>query len=238
MSIKIILSHPSHPGNIGSVARAMKNMQFSELVLINPRSFPDKQAEAFASGALDILEQAQVVNSFEAAIADCQVVFATSARNRKLAWPMQPLRECAQDIAQNYSDLKVGIVFGTEQSGLSNEELQLCHYHLYIPSNPEYSSLNLAQAVQLVCYECRMAMGEVPNLVTSKPEIVANMQEFDGFFHEFQGLLHNLDFLPLGQSSTLIARIRRIFYRSKMYKTEIDIMRGIIKQINKKLSNG
>lgn len=238
MSIKIILSHPSHPGNIGAVARAMKNMQFSDLILINPRKFPDKEAIALASGATDILENAQVVDSFDAAIADCQLIFATSARNRKLAWPMQPLREAALDIAGQYRDLAVGIAFGNEQSGLSNEELQKCHYHLYIPSNPVYSSLNLAQAVQLVCYECMMALGNVPAFETSNPEIVANIQEFDGFYQEFQQLLGMLDFLPTGQSVSLLARIRRMFYRSKMYRTEVNIMRGIVKQINKKLSNG
>jgi TrmH family RNA methyltransferase len=234
-NIKIILSHPSHPANIGAVARAMKNMQFCELILINPLAFPDPQATALACGADDILNSAKIADSFDAAISDCQVVFATSARSRKLAWPMQSLREASHTIATEHRDLSVGIVFGNEQSGLSNEELQKCHSHLYIPSNSAYSSLNLAQAVQLVCYECMMALNNAPSLTNSKPEDIATIQEFNGFYTDFCNLLTNLDFLPPAQAGSLFARIRRLFYRSKMHRTEVDIMRGIIKQINTKL---
>ena len=168
--VYIVLIEPSHPGNIGAVARAMKNMGLSKLVLVNPLVFPSSHADARASHAKDLLERAEVVADFTSAVHNSHLVIGTSARNRSLPWPMVNSASCAEKICQylvnsqnstqatragqtKISKAKISIVFGREHSGLTNQELQSCNYHLFIPSNPEYSSLNLAAAVQIVCYE-------------------------------------------------------------------------------------
>ena len=150
-NIKIILVATSHPGNIGAVARAMKNMQLSNLCLVNPKYFPHVDATARAAGADDLLENAQVYISLAAALGGSKVIFGTSARNRSLSLPKSDPRQAAQIITQESQTHQVAIVFGRENNGLSNEELEMCNHHLYIPSNPDFSSLNIASAVQLIC---------------------------------------------------------------------------------------
>tara|TARA_B100000749_G_C18414579_1_gene460694 strand:- start:171 stop:887 length:717 start_codon:yes stop_codon:yes gene_type:complete len=235
-NISILLQETSHPGNIGSAARAMKTMMLKHLMLIQPRVLPDAEAEAFASGAADILNNAIIKPNINDALSEFQVVFGCSARHRKLEWPMLSLHEAAQVIVEKSKTNKVGILFGPEQSGLTNDTLRKCHYHLYIPSNPEYSSLNLAQAVQVVSYAVLMAQDTQPQLPIPNPEPRAKMQEFESFFEAFQQMLMQLEFMQDRENAKLLARLRRMFYRAEMHSTEIDLMRGIIKSIGKKLS--
>ena len=152
-NVRIVLVEPSHPGNIGGAARAMKTMGLQDLVIVNPRRYPDPQADWRAAGALDVLDAARVVDSVAEAIDDCHWVVGTSTRNRRIPWPVTDAKGIAQKILQQPSESKIAIMFGREDNGLSNEELQRCNYHLQVPAAPEYSSLNLAMAVQVVCYE-------------------------------------------------------------------------------------
>ncbi|MBO6851120.1 MAG: RNA methyltransferase, partial [Marinobacter sp.] len=154
--IRIVLVETSHSGNIGAVARGMKNMGLGNLWLVNPASFPDETSYARAAGASDVLDKAQVVSSLDEALADCVLVMGTSARGRKVPWPVIAPPEAAAKAAEHTPAGPVALVFGRENHGLSNEELQRCHFHIHIPSNPDYSSLNLAMAVQVVTYEMRM----------------------------------------------------------------------------------
>ena len=151
--IKIVLVETTHPGNIGAVARAMKNMAMANLWLVSPKIFPSAEATSRASGADDVLAKATICKSLQEAIADCQIVIGASARCRTISWPEMTPRECAEHVVPNGSDNKIAIIFGRENSGLKNHELDLCHFLLRIPCNSEYSSLNIAAAVQVVCYE-------------------------------------------------------------------------------------
>ena len=150
-NIRVVLVNTSHPGNIGGAARAMKNMGLSRLVLVEPRDFPSPEAEARASGASDVLESAQVVATLEEALVGCTVVLGTSARDRSLPWPLVDPRECGEKvIAEAGQGKEIALVFGREHAGLTNDELQRCHFHVHIPSSPDFSSLNLAAAVQVL----------------------------------------------------------------------------------------
>lgn len=170
--ISIVLVNTSHPGNIGATARAMKNMGLEHLVLVSPKEFPHAEATVRASGADDLLARAKLVNNLQEAIADVHFVVGTSARTRTIPWPLANPRQCVQKIAPILeASQRVAFVFGNEQSGLSNEELALCHYHLQIPTSQDFSSLNVAAAVQIVCYECRMMQEEAA--LTHEPEILA-----------------------------------------------------------------
>ena len=156
-NVRVVLVEPTHPGNIGSVARAMKTMGFSELVLVAPKIFPSQEADALASNALDILQSAHVVETFNAALEGCIFVIGTSARSRTIPWPLSTPQVLAPEIIRKAQQGTVALVFGRESKGLSNEELAKCHHHLCIPTHAEYTSLNLAQAVQIVLYECQLA---------------------------------------------------------------------------------
>ena len=156
-NIQVVLVNPSHPGNIGAVARAMKNMGLNHLVLVAPRKFPDPEAQWRAASAVDIIDNARVVETLDEAIGDSQFVVGTSARERRIPWPVQDARLTAARIVERSVQEKVSILFGREDSGLNNEELRRCNLHCHIPTHPDYESLNLSMAVQIVCYEIRMA---------------------------------------------------------------------------------
>ena len=151
--IRIVLVEPNHPGNIGGAARAMKTMGLSSLAVVNPARFPDPQAEWRAAGAQDVVESAEVFGSVEDAIADCNWVVGTSTRSRRIPWPVKSVEDAAAELLALPDGSRAAVLFGRETNGLSNEELMLCHCHLQIPANPDYPSLNLAMAVQVVCYE-------------------------------------------------------------------------------------
>ena len=161
--VQIVLVETSHPGNIGSVARAMKNMGLSRLALINPKKFPHDEATALAGNAGDVLEQAQVFSSIEEAVKNSKIIFATSARERTIEWPVASVKDAAQEINQLAAEnIEVSILFGREDRGLTNEELQLSNKHLIIPADPEYPVLNIAMSTQVVCYELYQASHNEP----------------------------------------------------------------------------
>lgn len=229
--IKIVLVETSHPGNIGAVARAMKNMAVTQLVLVAPKIFPSADATARASGADDLLYRAKVCGTLQEAIADCSWVIGASARRRTISWPEVTPRECAEKKAGGEFPGKMAIVFGRENSGLNNQELDACHFLLRIPCNSEYSSLNLAAAVQVVCYELFLASGQ-PQLDAgnaadrSEPASAEQMEQFYTHMHE---ALVDIDFLQDGQSKSVMRRLRRIYNRAALDAKEVDILRGILR---------
>jgi len=231
--VRIVLVETSHPGNIGASARAMKTMGLNNLVLVAPKEFPCAEATARASGADDVLAGARVVASLSEAIEDCGFVVGASARLRSLPWPTVDPRVCARSICEQAADNDVAIVLGPEHSGLTNEDLGLCHQLVHIPANPEYSSLNLAMAVQVLCYELRMAQDEAPGVVAAaereaREAPLATADELDGFHQQMETLLAAAGFLKPDHPKQLKLRLRRIFHRSRLDQIEINILRGML----------
>ena len=227
MSVRIVLVGTTHPGNIGAVARAMKNMGFSDLVLVNPRYFPHEDAIARASGAEDVLEATQVVDTLDVALADCHFVAGASARSRSIEWPTLAPRECAARLVKERATGNVAIVMGPEKTGLSNEQIDRCHVLLTIPANPNFSSLNLAMAVQLICYELRLATLKIPK--SEVPKIpLATGEEMEHFYKHLENVLIDIGFLVPDNPRTLMRRLRRLFIRAEMDQNEVSILRGIL----------
>ena len=226
----------THPGNIGGVARAMKNMGLTDLGLVDPKIFPSEEASARAAGADDILRNAQVFATLDEALADRQRIIGASARLRTIAWPQLTPKECAEKISASPS-VKTAILFGRERTGLSNEELERCHYLLHIPCNPEFKSLNVAAAVQVVAYELFQAaylLEQVP-VDAESDSVLANGEEMESFHGHLLQALYDIGFLHQRKSSpTLIRRLRRIFNRCGLEKTDIHILRGILSAAQKK----
>jgi len=241
-NIRIVLVETSHNGNIGSAARAMKTMGLTRLYLVAPKQPIDAQALALAGG-----EGAVIVDSLEQAIADCSLVIGTSARLRHLQSTLLEPRECAEKVIEQLVSTKSGqisIIFGRERIGLTNEELLKCHYHLTIPANPDYSSLNLAMAVQLVCYELRMAylaqsaepVSVIENFDTNgqaKANQVATMQEMEYFFTHTERLYQQLGFI---QNQGVMQKLRRLYQRAGVEKNELNTLRGMLSAVEKKLN--
>lgn len=231
---RIVLTEPSHPGNIGATARAMKNMGLSQLVLVKPKLFPHADATVRAAGADDILGQAKVVNTLEEAFIGCHKVFATSARSRTLAWPVCTPREAAAKIHAVTDDAQTAIVFGRENSGLTNTELSLCHHHIHIPTVESFSSLNLAAAVQVVCYEI-YAFDKSVTIQETATIDRATVDEQNGFFEHLEQSMADVGFLNRKHPKKLMFRLRRLFQRADMSKTEINILRGYLTAVQKML---
>jgi TrmH family RNA methyltransferase len=236
-NIRIVMVGTTHPGNIGAAARAMKNMGLSDLALVAPKIFPSEQATARASGAVDVLEEARTFETLDQALADRQLVIGASARLRTIAWPQLSPRECARKLLGEGWNGKAAIVFGRERTGLDNEELERCHYLLHIPCNPAFSSLNVAAAVQVVAYELFLATSEAGAGETEEDEeALATGEEMESFHGHLLQTLYEVGFLHARKSSpTLIRRLRRIFIRSSLAKTDIHILRGILSAVQKKL---
>ncbi|OIR02544.1 tRNA (cytidine/uridine-2'-O-)-methyltransferase TrmJ [mine drainage metagenome] len=226
--IRVVLSHPSHPGNIGAAARAMKTMGLSRLYLVDPRHFPDPEAEARASGAADLLAQAVVCPTLEQALADTVFAVGMSARRRDLSLPFCWAREGAAQLAQRASSDEVALVFGNETSGLTNEELSLCHQPVMIPADPDYSSLNLGAAVQLMCYELRLAALS-PGAPASAAELpLATGAEVEGLYAHLERCALASGFLDPSQPKRLMLRFRRLFARTALEREEVSILRGLL----------
>ena len=234
MSVRIVLTNPSHPGNIGATARAMKNMGLSELYLVQPKVFPHHDATVRASGADDILAQITIVDSLQEALVGCEKVFATSARSRRLEWPQCTPHEVALEI-KNTPDITTAIVFGRESSGLTNEELSLCHTHIHIPTVESFSSLNLAAAVQVIVYEIYAVSHEIINITTTADQDLATSDEQNGFFDHLRETMIRANFLNPQQPRKLMQRVRRLFQRAQMSKTEVNILRGFLSSVDKSL---
>ena len=235
-NIRILLVGTTHPGNIGATARAMKNMGLTDLGLVNPKIYPSAEANARAAGADDILERAHVFSSLDEALADRQQIIGASARLRTIAWPQLNPRECAEKIRLE-AHLQTAILFGRERTGLSNDELERCHYLLHIPCNPDFSSLNVAAAVQVVTYELFQAAQALEPSPDEPDEesAPANGEEMESFHGHLINTLFDIGFLHERKSSpTLIRRLRRIFIRSKLEKTDIHILRGILSRVQKR----
>ena len=227
--IRVVLSHTSLPRNIGSVARAMKTMGLSRLVLVNPKRFPDPEALTLASGATDILEKAEVVDTLDAGLVGCTQVVALSARRRELTVPVQNPRELAPFLLSRcMAGEDVAIVFGTEMSGLSNEEVRRCNRVVSIPANPEYSSLNLAQAVQVIAYELRMTLDTDLSHLNEVHEL-ASHDDIERFHADMESTLVEIGFLNPDNPKRLMPRLRRLFGRVQLEKVEIDILRGMLR---------
>jgi tRNA (cytidine32/uridine32-2'-O)-methyltransferase len=236
--IRIVLVNTSHPGNIGSAARAMKTMGITELYLVDPKEFPSRKADEMSSGAQDILMKATVVNTLAEAIADCALVIGTSARERTIPWPLLQPRAMAEKVRQEPPSSKIAIVFGNEQSGLTNEELHSCQIHIQIPANPEYSSLNLAAAVQVVAYELRLASLSNEPVAQEWDYRPANADEMERLFAHMQDALVAIDFLKLSAPRQLMTRLRRFFFRARPDVMELNIFRGMMTAIEDKARSG
>ena len=237
MSIRIVLVGTTHPGNIGAVARAMKNMGLSDLALVSPRYFPDAEATARASGAEDLLEAARVTDSLADAVADCVFVAGASARSRAIAWPCLDARACAARLLSEVSRGPVAAVFGPEKSGLSNSDLDLCDVLMSIPANPQFSSLNLAMAVQVLSYELNVAGSEkLPLYEADAP--AATRGEIEHFFTHLESVLTDIRFLDPDNPRHLMRRLRRLFVRAGLDQNEVNILRGILTAVERSRGAG
>lgn len=236
-NIRIVLVNTSHTGNIGSAARAMKTMGLSQLVLVDPVSAPDGKSSALAAGAGDVLANAKIVSSLAEAVADCGLVIGTSARSRTLSWPMLEPRECGEKLISEVPKYTVALVFGRENNGLSNDELQQCHFHVCIPANPEYSSLNLAAAVQTLCYEVRMAYlhlsrGQYPDNFAEDNEYPLS-EDLEGFYSHLEQTLIKTNFIIAKHPGMVMAKLRRLYNRARPETAELNILRGILASVEK-----
>jgi tRNA (cytidine32/uridine32-2'-O)-methyltransferase len=237
--VRIVLVETSHPGNIGGAARAMKTMGLADLWLVQPQRYPDPQAEWRAAGALDVLDGAMVVRTLDAAIADCALVIGTSTRQRRIPWPLLTARELGARVVAEASDRPIAILFGRETSGLTNEELQRCHLHLQIPANPDYPSLNLAMAVQVVCYElyqARLAAGGATTGTLAWDRGPAPVAAVEALFGHLEQVLARVDFLDVDNPGQVMTRFRRLFTRIRLDDTEVKMLRGALTEIERTLS--
>lgn len=259
----VTLVETTHPGNIGAVARACKNMGIKQLRLVAPKDFPSDEALRRSSGAEDLLASAEVHDGLDSALSDCHVVVGASARTRNLVWPLLNPRDfagrmCSEFAGKQKSDssdepegnfqaTRICLLFGQEASGLTNEELQRCHYHIHIPANPEYSSLNLAMAVQVICYELRMCallndshdgaaqIDAIDNAESgSWDSPAANNSEVEGFLAHLEETLVAIGYHDPKTPRLLMARMRRLFQRARLDKMEVNILRGMLKAVLEK----
>lgn len=235
-SVRVVLVEPSHPGNIGGVARAMKNMGFAHLVLVNPRRFPDEEATWRAASAVDVLDNATVVPSVEEAVADCHFVVGTSARERRIPWPILDSRRAAVQIRAQSVSGQVAMLFGREDRGLTNDELKLCDLHVNVPTDDAYRSLNLAMAVQILCYELRMQV-----LYDTLPERAdeewdapfATKDAMQRFYEHLEQTLVDIEFLDPAAPRQLMTRLQRLYNRMRIDEMELNILRGMLTETQK-----
>lgn len=238
-NVKVVLVGTSHPGNIGSAARAMKVMGLTNLVLVDPQCEVDEQTLALAAGAADIAQNADIVETLNDAVSDCSLVVGSSARSRTLEWPMLEPRECGEKFVQEGKSAPVALVFGRERTGLTNEELQLCHYHACIPANPEYSSLNLAMAVQTFSYEIRMSyLQQQQSQYDVEPEVeYPRHKELEMFYTHLEKVAKHTQFISDDQPGKVMNKVRRLFNRARPESQELNILRGILSSVEKTISN-
>lgn len=230
-NIRIVLVATSHAGNIGAAARAMKNMGLSELYLVAPHNYPAAEATHRAANAADVLERAVVVDTFEEAVADCALVVGTSARERRIPWPLLDPRGCAEQVYREAQRQRVALVFGREDRGLSNDELQKCQLHVNIPTDAAYSSLNLAMAVQVLAYEVRMAhLAGVPaaDAMAGWDVEFATAADVERLFTHMEQALAEMGFLKADAPKQSMPRLRRLFQRTRLDAMEVNILRGIL----------
>lgn len=233
--IRMVMVNTTHPGNIGAAARAIKNMGLSSLVLVDPKEFPSPKAVWRASNAVDVLDNVRVVSTLDEAIEDCGLVVGTSARERRIPWPLLTPRECGDRVWAETGTHEVAVLFGREDRGLTNEELQKCHYHVHIPANPDYSSLNIAAALQVITYEIRMSyltaeQGKAPHF-DDWDVPPARSKDLEMYFTHLEQTLQDLGFHDPKNPRQTMTRIRRLFNRIRMDDMELSIMRGMLTSI-------
>ncbi len=254
--IRIVLVEPIHPGNIGGAARAMKTMGLADLAIVNPSRFPDPQALWRAAGAVDIVDEARVFGCVDEAIADCGWVVGTSARSRRVPWPLATVEQFAERVVrEDLGGKPVAVLFGREDRGLSNEQLECCNHHLVIPANPEYPSLNLAMAVQVVCYEVLRALARVgntdaetgnptspgraeqsrPDLPTDWDRSPATAADLAALYRHLGHVLSTIEFQDPKNPRLTMTRLRRMFARIRPDQTEVAILRGVLTRIERTL---
>jgi len=237
--IRCVLVETTHTGNLGAAARAMKTMGLTRLTLVNPKQRPDAEALARASGADDLLAGASIHSDLVSALAGCRLVIGSSARLRSLEWPLLEPPEAARRLLAEAGQGNVALVFGRESSGLSNEELARCHYLVHIPTNPEFSSLNLAAAVQVLAYEIRRAWREGRGeVLQDPPRDLATAEALEGLNAHLAQTLVDLGFADPAQSQRLLMRLRRLFNRARPDWVEINILRGILSAAQGRKSAG
>ncbi len=230
--VRIVLVDTSHAGNIGAAARAMKNMGLTRLYLVNPKQFPHADATARASGADDVLARATVCATLDDALVGCRLVMGASARLRNLSAPLLDPRQCASKVLCEVAETgaESALVFGREHSGLTNDELGRCHHLVHIPTNPEYSSLNLAAAVQVLSYELRVATLDEQDKVAPREdaERLASADDMERFYQHLQQTLEIIGFLDPKNPRIMLQRLRRLFNRARPNEVEMNILRGIL----------
>lgn len=235
--VRMVLVETTHPGNIGAAARAMKNMGLTDLVLVNPREFPHEKAVWRSAGATDVVDNAKVVATVDEAIAGCHLVLGTSARDRRIPWPMLDARECGRKIVEAHAQRsRVAVLFGRESRGLRNEELHKCHYHVNIPTADSYSSLNLAMAVQVIAYEILEAAldaAERPTAEGSWDRSWATADAVEHLFEHLERTMIEVDFHDPDNPRQLMTRLRRLFNRTRLDEMEVNILRGFLTAVNK-----
>jgi len=244
-NIRIVLVETSHPGNIGAVARAMKNMCLQSLYLVRPKQYPDSHAMARSSGAIDVLNNAVVCDSLSEALSDCRLVIAASARSRSISWPTTTAPEAAQKLINGGMQAPVALVFGREDRGLNNEELDLCNFMVQLPANPEFSSLNIAAAVQVFSYEVRKTFLAGQALQQPSSSLASQSTELDmedrpassinlkRLFDHLETTLVQVDFMPAHRTRTLMRKLMRFFHKSQVTEEEVSIFRGILTELQR-----
>ena len=235
--VRVVLCETSHPGNIGAAARAMKTMGLSRLVLVKPKHFPHADAEALASGALDVLRAAVVRDSLEEALAGTVLAVASTSRHRDLTHEVVDCREACKRMVQVASHDEVALVFGPERTGLTVRDVNKCQLIAAIPANPDYASLNLAQAVQVFGYELRMSAGGMAPPVPQSSE-PATHDEVEGFYRHLEEVFHASGFLDPQEPKRLMQRMRRLFARSRLEKEEVNILRGFLRAFWDRMGGG
>lgn len=236
-NIRIVLVNTSHPGNIGAAARAMKNMGLSKLVLVEPKEFPSYEAYSRAAGADDLLGKAVSVSTLSEAVEGCVWVAGTSARERSIPWPLQAPRVFASECVEKLGQGEIAVVFGRERTGLTNEELELCNVHINIPTDDSYSSLNVAAAVQILCYELRLALVDTvikPTGKTPVEDTLASADQLEGMFEHMHQTMTDVEFLGTSNPAVIMRRLKSLFLRAQPSKREVNILRGFFTAVQSK----
>ncbi|TYL48010.1 tRNA (cytosine(32)/uridine(32)-2'-O)-methyltransferase TrmJ [Marinomonas sp. IMCC 4694] len=235
-NIRIVLINTFHPGNVGAIARAMKNMGLTNLYLVDPNDYPSDEATSRAAGAVDVLENATIVSTLEAAIADCSLVIGTSARHRTFQLPIMNARECAESVVPEAVEHNIAIVFGRETTGLLNEEIAQCHRQVYIDANDDYPVLNISQAVQIVAYEIWMANQQAKsneNASTKNLPEYPHKKDMDLFYEHLEDTLYGINFIVRNHPGKIVDKLHRFFNRSRPEKQELGILRGILAAVQR-----
>ena len=233
--VQIVLVETSHPGNIGSVARAMKNMGLANLALINPKKFPHQEATALAGNATDVLENAKIFPSIQEAVKNSKVIYATSARDRTIEWPTLTARDAALEMQELVlNEIQVSILFGREDRGLTNEELQLANKHVIIPAHPEYPVLNIAMSTQVVCYELyQSAQNNSVESWQDFPEYTS--EELNNLIEHFNETVEALELVDPKNPKQIMTRMERMFRRLYPDQMEGNFLRGFLKAVNNRI---